>query len=534
MKGPAMSSNDPNSIFPTPDRPLASASLAAGGPVSAYMGRSGQGSPGAAKIAWIVLIVCTIGVVFMRQWGDDMLSNWLAPSPVSGPASNPVATKRTVKDGSVQRASEDLFPSHPIEDMQLRLMLRISEVGQSRTQAKDELEKTIRARKTSEVGIVHASIVLASLVQRYPADFKIGVAAAFDDAFVRVSNPDLIQDIQTAQAILSAGSVANANVTEQEVRLLKKRQGIFGELAAAVGDPAKREWRDALFTGGWVIGIGTLLAALVFFVVFMTGLVLLIVKLVGRSPSTGIAHTPPAPGGSIPIELAATFIAGFLAFHILAIVVRTQIHEDWVIGALFIGQWSLALVIFYPLLRGMSWKAAREVLGLTSGRGVLNEIAAGVVAYVRFFPIFIAVFATTLLLASLIPGLSEGSPGENAIGPLTTVPAWVIFSIALLGVVWAPLVEEITMRGALFTQLRAHFGLVLSLFVSAAVFALLHQYPPIFLLPVFSLGICFALMRNERTSLIASITAHALHNGTLFGLLICFFGFVLRGGDAPP
>ena len=75
------------------------------------------------------------------------------------------------------------------------------------------------------------------------------------------------------------------------------------------------------------------------------------------------------------------------------------------------------------------------------------------------------------------------------------------------------------MRGALFRHLRGRLGFVLAAIISAMLFGALHQYDVLLLLPVMALGASFAFIREWRGSLIGCITAHAIHNTTIFMLV---------------
>ena len=63
--------------------------------------------------------------------------------------------------------------------------------------------------------------------------------------------------------------------------------------------------------------------------------------------------------------------------------------------------------------------------------------------------------------------------------------------------------------------LRGRAGIVVCAVGSALIFGLCHQYGPVLVFPVVLLGVNFALLRESRGSLIAPVTAHALHNGTV-------------------
>jgi membrane protease YdiL (CAAX protease family) len=88
--------------------------------------------------------------------------------------------------------------------------------------------------------------------------------------------------------------------------------------------------------------------------------------------------------------------------------------------------------------------------------------------------------------------------------------------------VWAPLTEEAIFRGALYRHLRGRAGTAVCTIATALVFGLMHGYALPLLIPIITLGVIFALMREWRGSLVASITAHFLHNATVltFGILM--------------
>lgn len=90
----------------------------------------------------------------------------------------------------------------------------------------------------------------------------------------------------------------------------------------------------------------------------------------------------------------------------------------------------------------------------------------------------------------------------------------------VMATVWAPLCEELIFRGAVYRHLRAYFPAVVAGLFSGVLFAFMHNYGPLLTPPLITLGFVFCMMREWRGSLVASITAHALHNGSL--LLVLF------------
>lgn len=196
-------------------------------------------------------------------------------------------------------------------------------------------------------------------------------------------------------------------------------------------------------------------------------------------------------------------------------------------------QWSLVLVLLWPLVRGVGMTRWRMDLGLHAGRGFFTEVGAGVFMYLAGLPLLGLAVGLSLVLMLLKQVVSQALFGEDAAPPtnplldlLTSASPGQIALFASLAIVWAPLVEETVFRGALYRHLRSRVGVASAVGLSALVFGLMHGYELLMLGPVISLGIVFALMREWRSSLIPSITAHALHNATVTLVLIMLLSAV--------
>jgi uncharacterized protein len=125
-------------------------------------------------------------------------------------------------------------------------------------------------------------------------------------------------------------------------------------------------------------------------------------------------------------------------------------------------------------------------------------------------------------------GIGSGEPPSNPIAErLGAADPFTILMFFLLATLWAPLVEEAVFRGAFYRHLRSRVGMALAAIVSSICFGVMHGYPVLLLVPVMSLGVGFACMREWRGSLIASMTAHALHNGAMLCIALSAFS-VLR------
>src|SRR5262249_55047663 len=97
---------------------------------------------------------------------------------------------------------------------------------------------------------------------------------------------------------------------------------------------------------------------------------------------------------------------------------------------------------------------------------------------------------------------------------------YALIMLYVLASVWAPIVEEAVFRGSLYRHLRSRMGVIAAALLSAVTFGFMHGYSAILLGPVICLGFVFALMREWRGSLIASMTAHCMHNATLLAIAL--------------
>lgn len=100
--------------------------------------------------------------------------------------------------------------------------------------------------------------------------------------------------------------------------------------------------------------------------------------------------------------------------------------------------------------------------------------------------------------------------------------SFVYVLLLTLAVVFAPFFEELFFRGVLYNALRTRLGVVASVVISASAFALLHPFPAGFL-PIFTVGSVFAVLMETRRSLVPSMVAHAIYNGTIFAFAYFVF-----------
>jgi len=99
-------------------------------------------------------------------------------------------------------------------------------------------------------------------------------------------------------------------------------------------------------------------------------------------------------------------------------------------------------------------------------------------------------------------------------------PVWLI----IVGVIFAPIVEEIFFRGFLFQGFRQKYGWVRGGLLSATVFAIGHL-DPVSLIPTFILGVLLAYMYHRSNSVWPGIILHFLVNAFGFCSLYAMMQF---------
>ncbi len=294
-------------------------------------------------------------------------------------------------------------------------------------------------------------------------------------------------------------------------------------------DPARVEMVEngrRVFVLISVVGVAGILVA----IGATAACIYIVVRLSRRSIKARIV--PPVPGGSVYLEIFGVFLCGFLVISIVGdIVTKTNPgNPQPAIYTALVGQWALILVPLWPLVRGVPLSRLRADLGLHRGQGVFREIGAGVVGYLAGLPLLVAGYIAMVVLMVIVNSFRpDGDPiaPNNPVLEMVQNPSVLVLVLSFsLAVIWAPLVEETVFRGALLRHVRGRTGIIGGTLITALVFAFLHPYGPVFTPPLIALGVTFALLRQWRGSLIAPMTAHFLHNGTLLAVFITAMSIV--------
>jgi membrane protease YdiL (CAAX protease family) len=338
----------------------------------------------------------------------------------------------------------------------------------------------------------------------------------------------LRDDVRTLRAVYARQPVAVADRDS-----LLDRHGWFARVALSHFDPAAEAGRETAAAEASSFLVLIAVVGLAYAAAFLAGVVLLVLALVwlaGGNARSGMASDSPRdqPGGRVWLETFALFVASFLLLKLILEGVAAVLGESSpvVAWAVPMGQWLLVLVLFWPLARGMPWARMRREVGWHSGRGLAREVAAGVAGYCAALPIFVGVAVVGVIVTlvyELVTGERQAPPMSKVGQMLGHSGVALRVALATLLVAWAPLVEETVFRGALYRHFRGRLGVPMSALLVGLFFALMHSYMPLQLALVLTLGVCFALLREWRGSLIAPMVAHAIQNSmalvlTLAGL----------------
>lgn len=459
------------------------------------------GSKLGAIFGWTLFLVCIITVVLLNQLGGR------------APATPPSSPTTQVVD--------DMDPF----GMNARMVAKLTYALDPKKESKElgDFFGQIRLAAKADEDRVRAAMVLADLEGDQAALEYLDSVQIADQAPYR-------EDAATVRAALTSGSQVSAETQKD----LTDRYGWFAKVMFSRSQDLSTPQREKLLGSGLMLMAGILLAGFVLIIAFFGGLAAGVVMLVLVSQGkVRRSFMPPMPGGSVFIETVGVFVASFL----LLIVVK-EIMAGFLGGAPgdaitvgLVAQWALIITPLYPLLRGMRLGEWRRAIGWHSGKGVWREIRVGVFGYFASLPILGVALLLTLALSQIVQQIEEQllhrkpEPASNAIAELISGgSALQLVLIFVLATVWAPLVEESIFRGALYRHLRGRVGVWLAVPVSGLCFGVMHGYSGVLLIPVITIGVCFAMIREWRGSLIPTVVAHSLHNATVMSIVILIFG----------
>lgn len=181
-----------------------------------------------------------------------------------------------------------------------------------------------------------------------------------------------------------------------------------------------------------------------------------------------------------------------------------------------------AFAIGLWVLRSRSAEAGADCgdIGFRSG-GVCKTLWQGLLGYCGAIPVMSVAFVIAVTMQRTV--FEHLPTQEHPVVPLMASGGAALWLAFVLAVVVAPVIEEIFFRGVLFRGLRSRMGLGGAAAFSAFVFASLHPTLPSGFLPIFTLGMVLAVLREKTGSLYPGMIAHALNNGIMLTLAMLLY-----------
>ena len=165
------------------------------------------------------------------------------------------------------------------------------------------------------------------------------------------------------------------------------------------------------------------------------------------------------------------------------------------------------IITFGNFRKPEGWKA----FGLPPANAA-PAVRNGVRAYLTAFPWIFLILFSLAELAHRIGYEPPPIPIQNLI--FEESRPQMLMLLALLVCVVGPIAEELLFRGVIFATLRQRMGLVVSMLLSGALFALMHGHWLGFF-PIMLLGCVLSYIYDSTGTLLAPLLVHVLHNSML-------------------
>ena len=335
-----------------------------------------------------------------------------------------------------------------------------------------------------------------------------GREAALKELKRMVSDPGSVLDSKNIPVFYQLYNDGSSSLDPEQIAAVKS-YGWAGRLALSQdkpdSDPERKAVLQSAFRMVMLAGLLTIMAL----AVIAGGVVLFIIAIVQLKKGKLKSHLElPENPNSLLIETFAIYLILSTVLPLLF----TAIVPGYRYGSIFASIFAGLLPIIWPLLQGAGWKEYRTALGWHRGKGLFREIGAGIVGYMAGLPLMLAAI---LVVMFLIKYTGE-TPSHPVVFDLSSSPLFLL----LLACVYAPFVEETLFRGALYSYLRKSLPWIVSAVITAFIFAILHPQGWIAVPAIGAIGFNLSAIREWRGSAIASMTAHALNNGSIVLILV--------------
>lgn len=395
-----------------------------------------------------------------------------------------------------------------------------SVIEQNRSDIKQQLERAERGHQTLaanlRVLILYEHLGWEEGAERIRSRIGSGIRGS------RFSDAKTTETIAPVQLALYDLYMHGEPLDAGEFEAAEGRLGFHGELARLYNlelqdDPAAAALEEQIAASALRTGIAYGLFGFALLCLIGLGLVLFLIYFVQlRSGKLHFRFKPP----SLPYHLMFETFTLYLLLMVLAKEFGQRIGTTSIVISFFL-ELLVPVLALYPFIFGAKARDLAADLGLHRGGGFFKEIILGPAAYATMIPF---VIASAVISMGIYRGFGgDPTSGAHPIAPLLgneETPMGVILMIVFLAVVAAPVIEEIMFRGYFYRALRARFGWVPAALVSSVLFAAIHPQGFLGILPLSTIALGFAILREWRDSLVAPIFAHACVNGVTVVILL--------------
>lgn len=231
-------------------------------------------------------------------------------------------------------------------------------------------------------------------------------------------------------------------------------------------------------------------------------------------------HDAPDPPDAFPVPFTILDGFGLVAWSIVAqLFVAVPLRAagvdlaaggvGFLLAAIVMQLFTLAGLLAWLRVRGaLSWRLLGPIRA--TARRIPVGVGVGVVG-------FLIVTTLVLVVDRMVGGVEP--PEQLALEASLGSGVAVVIG-TLMAVVLAPVVEETIFRGVLFQALRHKMGVFPGMFLSGAVFAVVHTElsQPLYLLALWMFGIWLAGAFHRTGTLLVPILGHATFNATAITL----------------
>jgi len=244
---------------------------------------------------------------------------------------------------------------------------------------------------------------------------------------------------------------------------------------------------------------------------------------------------PVSHNGIIYVETFAIWMVAFFGLQYGMVYTMDWLPEaivGFIIPAIF---FLSLLVLVWPVLRGVPVGTLLKDIGWEM-KNPFVEVFYGAVAYLASMPVLVGAFVVSMMVMQVVlwaqpqGEFSSAGAGHPIVEQFADGNSQMILVALLTACIAAPIVEETMFRGVLYRHLRElspakrrAASVIFSAAFNGLIFAAIHPQGLAGIPVLAAIAICMSLAREWRSSLVASMTMHAIHNTLATGLMLMMF-----------